>query len=327
MRRCRSIAGASAVALFLVLMAVGLPQIAAGLEPNGGHVEIEARFFEVPEAVAIEFGLLSMPDAGGEQGGKAAPAAAGTGDSFNGPLTSATVGPLLRKLSAAKGVRLLSSPRVTTRSGQRAVVEIIREFRYATEFEFDKAAAVIVPKAFETRNIGVTLEVEPSVSGGVIRLALVPQLVELEGFLRASDNQPVPLRGGRNIGADLNLQDLAAVPVPKDTVLIPMFTTRKINCDVALGSGQSVVVGGLKRDNREGDGKPANPRLIYVIVTARLLAVSHGDVLPIAASNPKDAPGFVRSPFAPDSKPIDARDLPAGTELQCPVTKKLFRLP
>ena len=37
---------------------------------------------------------------------------------------------VMRALSQKKGVDLLSAPRVTTKSGQRAVIEIIREFRY-----------------------------------------------------------------------------------------------------------------------------------------------------------------------------------------------------
>src|SRR5207244_5385341 len=41
---------------------------------------------------------------------------------------------VIRALNQKKGVDLLSSPRVTTKSGQRAVIEIVREFRYPTQF-------------------------------------------------------------------------------------------------------------------------------------------------------------------------------------------------
>src|SRR5207248_7779161 len=65
---------------------------------------------------------------------------------------------------------LLSAPRVTTKSGQRAVIEIVREFRYPTQFQAPQvptfnsggngnapAPAVVTPTtptAFETRNTG-----------------------------------------------------------------------------------------------------------------------------------------------------------------------------
>ena len=42
---------------------------------------------------------------------------------------------VIRALNQKKGVDLLSAPRVTTKSGQRAVIEIVREFRYPTQFE------------------------------------------------------------------------------------------------------------------------------------------------------------------------------------------------
>src|SRR5207237_8073929 len=41
---------------------------------------------------------------------------------------------VIRALNQKKGVDLLSAPRVTTKSGQRAVIEIVREFRYPTTF-------------------------------------------------------------------------------------------------------------------------------------------------------------------------------------------------
>src|SRR6202012_2495825 len=116
---------------------------------------------------------------------------------------------VIHALNQKKGVDLLSSPRVTTKSGQRAVIEIIREFRYPTEFDPPQIPQTFggtgsgsgtgvtlntngsfpvtptTPTSFETRNTGVTLEVEPVVGpdGYTIDLNLVPQVVEFEGFI------------------------------------------------------------------------------------------------------------------------------------------------
>ena len=83
---------------------------------------------------------------------------------------------VVRALNQKKGVDLLSAPRVTTKSGQRAVIEIVREFRYPTQFDPPKIPDTVgstngqaggtssvpitptTPTGFETRNIGVTLE-------------------------------------------------------------------------------------------------------------------------------------------------------------------------
>ena len=92
---------------------------------------------------------------------------------------------LLFALNQKKGVDLMSAPKVTTKSGRKAIVRVAREFPYPTEFNppepppptssgtgnvvtppngsFVSQGVVTpsTPTAFETRNLGVTLEVEP----------------------------------------------------------------------------------------------------------------------------------------------------------------------
>ena len=107
----------------------------------------------------------------------------------------------MRALNQKKGMDLLSAPSVTTKSGARAVIEIIREFRYPTEFTAPQVPPIPAggvgvagtftpvtptsPTAFETRNTGVTLEVEPTIGADnqTIDLSLSPQVVEFDGFI------------------------------------------------------------------------------------------------------------------------------------------------
>src|SRR5581483_5145059 len=70
---------------------------------------------------------LLFPSAAGTA---VAPAIFGVGS----VLTDPTFQVVLRALDQKKGIDLLSAPRVTTKSGQRAVIEIVEEFRYPTEF-------------------------------------------------------------------------------------------------------------------------------------------------------------------------------------------------
>ena len=37
--------------------------------------------------------------------------------------------------------------------------------------------------------------------------------------------------------------------------------------------------------------------------------------------------GFVYSPYAPDKGMVDVNDIPSGTKVECPYTKKIFRVP
>ncbi|MEY2542882.1 MAG: ral secretion pathway protein, partial [Verrucomicrobiota bacterium] len=124
---------------------------------------------------------------------------------LSGVFTDPQFQDVIRALNQKKGIDLLSAPKITTKSGQRAVIEIVREFRYPTQFTEPKvpdiqgrgssssttttiALPVVgpsTPSNFETRNTGVTLEVEPVVGpdGITIDLNLVPQVVEFEGFI------------------------------------------------------------------------------------------------------------------------------------------------
>ncbi|MDQ6624443.1 MAG: type II and III secretion system protein [Verrucomicrobiota bacterium] len=182
---------------------------------------------------------------------------------------------VIRALNQKKGVDLLSAPRVTTKSGQRAVIEIVREFRYPTQFEppqipqnfrggdtntstFNPLTGVLTggsssngsfpvtpttPTAFETRNTGVTLEVEPVVGpdGVTIDLNLVPQVVEFEGFI----NYGSPIQT-----TSTNILGVTQVNILTPNIINqPVFSTRKVTTSVSVWDGQTVVLGGLMRED------------------------------------------------------------------------------
>ena len=59
---------------------------------------------------------------------------------------------VVRALNQQKGVDLLSAPRVTTKSGQKATIEIIREFIYPTQFQPPQ-----IPQNFGSHGGGITV--------------------------------------------------------------------------------------------------------------------------------------------------------------------------
>src|SRR5206468_11168867 len=67
---------------------------------------------------------LLMPGLGQVAG--AAPGIVGLAGIFTNPQFEVVI----RALNQKKGIDVLSAPRVRTKSGQRAIVEVIREFRY-----------------------------------------------------------------------------------------------------------------------------------------------------------------------------------------------------
>ena len=177
---------------------------------------------------------------------------------------------VIRALNQKKGIDLLSAPRVTTKSGQRAVIEIVREFRYPTQFQPPQIPQTVgntgsnlttgstqsvpitptTPTAFETRNTGVTLEVEPVVGpdGTTIDLNLVPQVVEFEGFI----NYGSPIFASSSSFFNTLTGGIVTSPpslLTANVINQPIFSTRKVTTSVSVYDGSTVVLGGLMRED------------------------------------------------------------------------------
>ena len=174
---------------------------------------------------------------------------------------------VVRALNQKKGVDLLSAPKVTTKSGRKAIVRVIREFPYPTEFSPPEpppattggggttvipVGSIIsqgivtptTPTAFETRNVGVTLEVEPIIGpdGYTIDLNLSPEVVEFDGFI----NYGSPILAPE---LDLTTLSIGSTVVTPNTINQPIFSVRKVTTSVSIWDGQTVALGGLIRED------------------------------------------------------------------------------
>ncbi len=195
----------------------------------------------------------------------AAPAIFGVSGIFTNPQFQVVI----RALDQKKGVDLMSAPKVTTKSGHKAIVRVVREFPYPTEFNPPEppppstgggSGGVIVlspgsiittgvvtpttPTAFETRNLGVTLEVEPVVGpdGYTIDLNLSPEVVEFDGFV----NYGSPIFGAQYNPLTFSID----TPVLTENVINqPIFSTRKVTTSVSIWDGQTIALGGLIRED------------------------------------------------------------------------------
>jgi general secretion pathway protein D len=177
---------------------------------------------------------------------------------------------VIRALNQKKGIDLLSAPKVTTKSGQRALIEVVREFRYPTTFTPPQVPSITggggsvgsvtisvvtptTPQTFETRNTGVTLEVEPVVGpdGQTIDLNLVPQVVEFEGFINyGSPIFGINPNGGTTVGTGgVTLFSPTQILLTENVINQPVFSTRKVTTNVTVWDGQTVVLGGLMRED------------------------------------------------------------------------------
>jgi general secretion pathway protein D len=166
---------------------------------------------------------------------------------------------VLRALSQKKGIDLVSAPKVTTKSGSTAKIEIVREFRYPTQFDPPQLSATqgstyapVVPNspsAWDTKNTGITLEVEPTVGPDsyTIELRLAPRVVDFDGFI----NYGSPINASVQYASPLILFPLPSTTfeATPNTINQPVFSTREVETQVSVFDGQTVVMGGLMRED------------------------------------------------------------------------------
>jgi general secretion pathway protein D len=206
--------------------------------------------------------------------------------SMTGLFSDGEVKMIMRGLSQKKGTDLMTAPSVTAKSGQKATIEIIREFIYPTEYEppeipnsvgggNDQGGGIggggggggtipvtpATPTAFDTRNTGVTLEIEPTIGENdfVIDLRFVPEIVEFEGFINYGS--PIQTSVATSIFGDivdpitgLITQGVIGsepntVTLTENRIEMPVFSVRRVNTALTIYDGYTVAVGGLMRED------------------------------------------------------------------------------
>lgn len=183
---------------------------------------------------------------------------------------------VIRAMDQRKGIDLMTAPTVTTKSGNKAVINVVREFRYPTEFDppqipqntaggnqvvgggggltggstgfiTNPIVTPTTPTAFEARNIGVTLEVTPTVGsdGYTIDLELAPEVVDFDGFINYGS--PILTLSGGATGAILSQP--RSVEVSPNVINQPIFSSRKVTTNVTIWDGMTISLGGLIRED------------------------------------------------------------------------------
>ena len=161
-------------------------------------------------------------------------------------LTNPEVTIVLQALSQHGGTDLLSAPRVTTRSGVNAQIQVVTEIIYPTEFTVTQPSVdsdgnvtmgpISEPGTFETRETGVILNVTPTVGpdGYTIDLVMAPEVCELVEWLQYGSVIQIPSEFGNQVWT-YNMP-------------MPVFTSRNVTTSIVIWDGQTVVMGGLIRE-------------------------------------------------------------------------------
>lgn len=268
--------------LFLMMGAAGsvisLPRSAAAQEvefnPLGREVPIEA----LSKMIRIQVEWIELTQE------KFAELTAEP-DPVNPPVhRSANDGPLRRDLTELikKGeAKLLNSATVMARSGQRAKAESVQEFIYATEYDPPMMVVENEPNteerprlpnatAFETRNVGVTLEVDPVMGADdvTLDLNLSPEIVYL---------------GGYTTWGNYETKD------GKVQIKMPAFFTIKTTTQVTTISGQYSMIGAQSPMNA-ATGTVDADRKVMVFLKADIVVVGMPPAAkPVAKAAPTPA--------------------------------------
>jgi general secretion pathway protein D len=170
---------------------------------------------------------------------------------------------LISALESAVGADLMSAPKVTVVNGQQAKIRVVRELIYPTEYEAPEIvnsaqgstggvvggasfnAVPSTPGGFETRDVGVILEVKADATQDRrISLELTPEVTEFQGFINyggdvreataPDDADPITGEG------QVRVQGVA---------LTPVFSIRKVTTKLNVVDGQTVVMGGFIRED------------------------------------------------------------------------------
>ncbi|HMP75902.1 MAG TPA: hypothetical protein PKE12_06370 [Kiritimatiellia bacterium] len=224
---------------------------------------------------------------------------------FSSILTNPELSLVVNALSQHGGTDLLSAPKVTTRSGVNAQIQVIREILYPTEFQAETAQInnsgdsqinvgdtfLVVPQNFEKRETGVILNVTPTVGpdGYTIDLVLAPEVSELVDWIQYGAVDPTT--------------GFPAYNIPQ-----PIFASRNVTTSIVIWDGQTVVMGGLIREDLvrvkdkipflgdipligrlfRNEGQFSQKKNLLIFVTARLVdpagkPINRGDALPDVA--------------------------------------------
>lgn len=164
---------------------------------------------------------------------------------------------LMEKISATRGMDMMSTPTLTSRSGQKSTVEAMRELIYPTEFappqiDENKPVTPASPTHFDMRQVGIRLGLESSlIDSKRIEITATPEFTRFDGFINY----------GRPIVAKTKDADGKPVEVElsENKIMQPIFNTTKCSASAVIGSGETLLIGGLGlREKVSSEGAKAS---------------------------------------------------------------------
>jgi len=178
---------------------------------------------------------------------------------ITGAFTDPQFQTVMRALDQGKSKDLLAAPSVVARGGQRAKIEVIREFPYPVEFEPPEipetsgiTGATVdetgqstflpsgnapytptTPTAFEIENLGITLEVEAVIAedNRSVNLSLAAVISRFDGFIDYGSAITTPNATNASVALD-----------QPNAVLQPVFSVQKTDNNITVYDQSTIVM-------------------------------------------------------------------------------------
>jgi general secretion pathway protein D len=147
---------------------------------------------------------------------------------------------------------VLSAPKVTTKSGNEAIIRVVEVHRYPQDYDVEtgqRTAPVVKPQDWEDYDLGVVLKVTPVVDAesNTIDLDLQPEINKFKGYDAYIVGYNSYETGGNNSTPPGNLIGDGSALV----ALMPYFETRTVQTQVTIADGSTVLMGGLVDERTE----------------------------------------------------------------------------
>lgn len=144
---------------------------------------------------------------------------------------------------------VLSAPKVTTKSGNEAIIRVVEVHRYPQDYDVEtgqRTAPVVKPQDWEDYDLGVVLKVTPVVDAesNTIDLDLQPEINKFKGFDVYIAGFNAYESGGNNSS------EVFGNSAPLE-IKMPFFETRAVQTQVTIADGSTVVMGGLVDERTE----------------------------------------------------------------------------
>ena len=187
---------------------------------------------------------------------------------LNAFIGGADVSMILHMLQQRSDTDLLSAPKVTVSPEQEAIIKVVTEYIYPSEFNVQisqqgnsggglygggsgEPLAIVEPQNFTMREVGVILQVVPTLSedGQMIKLTMMPQVVSEPVWKNYGTRIPRQTVVPPNTTNPLDVGSVTTeyIELPMEQ---PFFNVRSVQTQLTINNGATVVMGGLITESR-----------------------------------------------------------------------------